>query len=73
MERIEFELRGGEDDYIQLIQLLKAVNLVGTGADAQAVVMDGLVKRNGEVEIRKRAKCVVGDIVELDGVEIVLK
>lgn len=73
MERIEFELRGGEDDYIQLIQLLKAVNLVETGADAQAVVMDGLVKRNGEVEIRKRAKCVAGDIVELDGVEIVLK
>ncbi len=73
MERIEFELRGGEDDYIQLIQLLKAVNLVETGADAQTVVMDGLVKRNGEVEIRKRAKCVAGDIVELDGVEIVLK
>ena len=73
MERIEFELRGGEDDYIQLIQLLKAVNLVETGADAQAVVIDGLVKRNGEVEIRKRAKCVAGDIVELDGVEIVLK
>lgn len=73
MNTIEFELRGGADDYIQLIQLLKAVNCVETGADAQALVMEGLVKRNGEVEMRKRAKCVSGDVIELDDIRIVVK
>lgn len=73
MNKIEFELRGGEEDYIQLIQLLKATNCVENGADAQAVVADGLVKRNGEVELRKRAKCVKGDTIEYGLMTIVVK
>lgn len=66
MTVIPFELRGGEDDYIQLIQLLKATNCVYTGSEAQEVVMAGLVNRNGAVELRKRAKIVRGDVVEFD-------
>lgn len=61
-----FELREG-DEFIPLIQLLKAANLVDSGAAAQAVVMEGLVKRNGEVELRKRAKCRPGDTIEFQG------
>lgn len=73
METIEFELRGGADDYIQLIQLLKAANCVESGADAQALVTEGLVRRNGEIEMRKRAKCVAGDVIEVDDIRIILK
>lgn len=66
MSTIPFELRGGEDDYIQLIQLLKATNCVYNGAEAQEVVSAGLVLRNGTVEPRKRAKIVRGDVIEFD-------
>ena len=47
---IEFKLEG---EYISLIQLLKATNLVQTGGEAQIVVAEGLVKYNGEVDQRK--------------------
>lgn len=70
---IQFELRDGADGFIQLIQLLKATGCVETGGEAQAVVVDGLVIRNGEVELRKRAKCVAGDVVEFDGYRIEVK
>lgn len=66
MTVIPFELRGGEDDYIQLIQLLKATNCVYTGSEAQEVVTAGLVNRNGAIELRKRAKIVRGDVIEFD-------
>lgn len=58
-----FTLRDGEE-YIQLIQLLKAAGCVETGAQAQEVVTQGLVKRNGQTELRKRAKLFPGDIIE---------
>ncbi|MBQ0034708.1 MAG: RNA-binding S4 domain-containing protein [Bacteroidales bacterium] len=67
MNTIQFELRGGEDDFIQLIQLLKATNCVYTGSEAQEVVSAGMVLRNGVIETRKRAKIVRGDIIEFDG------
>ena len=70
MKEIEFTLRGGEGDYIQLIQLLKATNCVASGSEAQMVVTEGLVKRNGETELRKRAKCVAGDTIEYEGTRI---
>lgn len=57
---IQFKLEG---EFIPLIQLLKATGLVGSGGDAQSVVMDGLVKCNGEVDYRKRYKVRVGDII----------
>jgi len=58
---INFELN---EEYIHLIQLLKAVRVVETGGEAQAVVSDGLVKCNGEIEYRKRYKVRKGDIIE---------
>ena len=70
MKEIDFTLRGGEGDHIQLIQLLKAANCVSSGAEAQMIVADGLVRRNGETELRKRAKCVVGDIIEFEDTRI---
>jgi ribosome-associated protein len=58
---IEFKLTG---DYIPMIQLLKAANLVSTGGEAQIVVTEGEVKYNGEVDYRKRLKVKRGDTVE---------
>lgn len=60
---INFKLEG---EFIPLIQLLKACNLVQTGGEAQIVVSEGLVKCNGEIEYRKRLKVKRGDIVEFD-------
>lgn len=64
---ITFKLEG---DYIPLIQLLKACNLVQTGGEAQLVVSQGDVLVNGEIEYRKRLKVKVGDNVEFNGQKI---
>jgi|TARA_R110000737_G_scaffold350964_1_gene391655 ribosome-associated protein len=56
-----------EGEYIELIQLLKAVGIASTGGHAKFIVDDGAVIRNGEVETRKRAKLVIGDVIEIDG------
>ncbi len=57
-------------EYIQLIQLLKAVNLVESGGQAKHLVEDGLVSLNGEQEFRKRAKLRPGDIVQIEDIII---
>ena len=67
---LEFILEG---EFIQLIALLKATNLVASGGEAQMVVLDGLVKCNGEVDYRKRLKVRRGDIVEFNGTKIHVK
>ena len=55
---MKFELK---EDYIELFKLLKVLDLVDSGAQAKMIVADGYVKRNGETELRKRAKIVAGD------------
>jgi len=60
----KFQLREN-DEYIQLIQLLKAVDIAESGAIAQEMVTSGEVKVNGEVDYRKRAKIRKGDYVEI--------
>lgn len=71
MDTIEFELRQGED-FIPLISLLKATNVVESGSEAQQVVTEGLVKRNGEVETRKRAKITSGEVILFEDHKIVV-
>ena len=61
------------DEYIQLIQLLKTLGLVGTGGEAKIMVEQGEVKLNGEVEFRKRAKLRKGDKVEYNGDTITIE
>jgi ribosome-associated protein len=67
---IEFKLEG---EFIPLIQLLKATNLVQSGGEAQIVVTDGLVKYNGAVDYRKRLKVKQGDIIEFNNKKIIVK
>ncbi|NMO04036.1 RNA-binding S4 domain-containing protein [Gordonia sp. TBRC 11910] len=55
------------DDSIRLGQFLKLANLIDSGADAKAVIADGMVSVNGEVETRRGRQLVVGDTVEFEG------
>lgn len=52
--------------HIELIQLLKATGIASTGGHAKFIVDDELVYRNGEIELRKRAKLVPGDIIQIE-------
>lgn len=63
METIEFKIEG---DYIELIQLLKAIGMAETGGHAKMIVNEEMVMRNGELETRKRAKLVPGDVIEVE-------
>ncbi|TKB97919.1 RNA-binding S4 domain-containing protein [Pedobacter cryophilus] len=64
---IEFILEG---EFIPLIQLLKATDLVSSGGEAQMVVLDGMVKYNGVTDYRKRLKVRKGDIIEFNNQKI---
>jgi ribosome-associated protein len=64
MEQIS--LREG-DDYIKLGQLLKKANMMSSGVDAKMVILDGLVRVNGEVELRRGKKIYPGDVVTFEG------
>jgi ribosome-associated protein len=55
---------------IELNKLLKALRLVESGAMAGQWVEDGVVKVNGMVETRKRAKLRTDDVVEIPGYQI---
>ena len=68
---IEFEITKG--DYIELMQLLKALKLAYSGGEAKLMIEDGLVKLNGKTEFRKRAKIRNGDVVEVMDKKITVK
>lgn len=71
MEKMEFTING---DFIELLGLLKATGIAQTGGHAKMIVEDEEVYRNGELETRKRAKLVPGDIIEIGGkIRILLK
>ncbi|MCV7081449.1 RNA-binding S4 domain-containing protein [Mycolicibacterium insubricum] len=54
------------DAGIRLGQFLKLANLIDSGADAKAVIGDGLVSVNGEVETRRGRQLKSGDVVGYD-------
>jgi ribosome-associated protein len=55
------------DATIRLGQLLKLADLVDDGGAAKAVLADGLVRVNGEVETRRGRQLVPGDVISLAG------
>lgn len=69
MEHIDFKIEG---EYIELIQLLKAIGLAQTGGHAKMIVDEEMVQRNGELETRKRAKLVSGDVIVVENYHITL-
>ncbi|HTQ98997.1 MAG TPA: RNA-binding S4 domain-containing protein [Candidatus Acidoferrum sp.] len=52
---------------VELFKILKFEGLVDSGGEAKAVIEQGLVKVNGEVETRKRKQIVAGDRIEFGG------
>lgn len=64
---IQFYLQG---EYIELYKILKLEGAASTGGEAKAMIAEGLIRVNGEVELRKRNKLHVGDTVTLEGYEI---
>lgn len=55
------------DESIRLGQFLKLANLIDSGADAKAVISDGMVRVNGEVETRRGRQLRAGDTVTFGG------
>jgi ribosome-associated protein len=62
-----------EGDYIELMALLKALGIAETGGHAKHIVDAGEVIRNGEVERRRRAKLIPGDLIQIENLKISLK
>lgn len=56
-----------EPEPLRLDQFLKVSGLVGTGGQAKIVIQAGEVTVNGTVELRRRRKMAIGDVVEFDG------
>ena len=55
------------DESIRLGQFLKLANLVDSGSDAKALLAEGLVTVDGEVETRRGRQLLPGDEVTLGG------
>jgi ribosome-associated protein len=55
------------DRPINLTQVLKLAGWVAHGGEAKALIADGMVRVNGEVETRKRRQMTLGDTVDLEG------
>lgn len=68
MQEVDFKLEG---EYIELLQLLKAVDIAQTGGHAKMIVDDEQVLRNGILELRRRAKIKRGEKVKI-GEDIVV-
>ena len=64
---IEFELIG---EYIELCNLLKLTGIANSGGQGKAMVADGQVRVDGEIELRKTAKIRAGQLVECLGARI---
>jgi ribosome-associated protein len=64
---IEFELKG---EYIALCDLLKTEGIAESGGQGKAMVADGIVSVDGEIELRKTAKIREGQVVECMGQQV---
>ena len=70
-QNLTFHLQGHE--YIELNKLLKLMQLVETGGEANICIEEGEVIVNGEVELRKRNKLRDGYVVEFRDRKILIK
>ena len=59
-----------DTEFIKLDQLLKLADIVSSGSYAHMLITDKKVKVNGEIELQKRKKIRVDDLVEVGGKQI---
>ena len=62
MQAIIFKLNS---EYIELCNLLKAVGIADSGGQGKMMVADGLVKVDGEIDLRRTAKIRANQLVEI--------
>lgn len=67
MQSLEFKL---DREFIELNQLLKMVSLCDSGGAGKALVAEGGVLVDGQVELRKTCKIRAGSVVILGDVRI---
>lgn len=67
---VEFVLRG---EFVELCNLLKLAEIAQSGGQGKLMVSDGIVKVDGQVELRKTAKIRAGQVVECLGHRILVK
>ncbi len=72
MRSTTFQLRP-TDEYIELMQLLKVKDIAQSGGHAKLIIEDGGVVVNGVQEFRKRNKLRPGDVVVVEGMEILIE
>ena len=65
MKTDTFNLRPS-DEFIELSKLIKIKDLAQSGGHAKIIINSGLVKVNGEQELRKRRKLKKGDVIEFE-------
>lgn len=65
---MQFKLE--QKDYIELNSLLKVTGLCESGGRANQLISNGLVRVDGQPELRKRCKIRSGQIVEFDEIMI---
>jgi ribosome-associated protein len=61
---VEFALKG---EFIALCDLLKTTGIANSGGQGKMMVADGIVKVDGQIELRKTAKIRHGQTVECLG------
>lgn len=54
-------------EFIKLQQAIKLANVVSQGSDAKMIILDGLVKVNGEIVLQRGKKVFDGDVIEVEG------
>ncbi len=62
-----------DHDHIPLNNLLKVLNLVETGGEANVRITSGELKVNGQIETQKRKKLRPGDVVEFQKQKITIQ
>jgi ribosome-associated protein len=60
------------DEFIKLDQFLKLAQVVQSGGEAKQLIQSGQVWVNGEVETRRGRKLRPGDVVVVNGEELVV-
>jgi len=59
-------------DYIKLDQFLKYIGVASTGGEAKAIVIEGLVKVNGEVTSQRGKKLRKDDVIEIENITYII-
>jgi len=67
MQQLEFKVNG---EFVELNQLLKLAGVCDSGGAGKALVAEGVVSVNGQVELRKTCKIRAGSEVTLGDVTI---